>query len=104
MLGDAYETTVPVDYRFLALKPIDKGFAFGAPSYLTGECPPVACARGPQLSDCSDDAASRCWWSVSVGIDCRACLSIPRDIRTQDFEFLVVLTILVVQSPMFLQA
>ena len=39
------------------------------------------------VSDWCDDAASRFWLSISVGINCRACCSIPRDIRTQDIEF-----------------
>ena len=44
-------------------KPIDIGFGFGPALKLTGDCPPVPCARGrPQLIDCCDDAVS-----VSVG-------------------------------------
>ena len=34
---------------------------------------------------------------------CRAYCSMPRDFRTQDFEFPFVLTVLVLQSPKFLQ-
>ena len=75
-------------FHFHRLSPIDLRFCFGGALHLTGECPPVVCACGrPQLTDSCDDAAPEFWCSVSVGINCRACCSIPSDISNQDFKF-----------------
>ena len=50
---------------------IDLTVGFGAALFVTGECPPVTCARNrPQLVDYCDDAASRFGWSVCVAINC----------------------------------
>ena len=44
------------------LNPIDVSLGFGEALHVTGECPPVACARGrPQLVDCRDGEAPRCF-------------------------------------------
>ena len=61
MLGDQVDAFAGINQFPNSLTQTDTSFGFGATSNLTGECPPVFCARGrPQLVDCCDDAASRC--------------------------------------------
>ena len=86
------------------LNPIDTSLGFGAVLYITGECPPVLCARGrPQLTDCCDDEAPQFWWSIAVRTNGLAYCSIPLTYAAKTSNILVVVTVLLLVKPKFLQ-
>ena len=93
VLGNVYDFTIFIVFCFRWVIPnlvdllqldISFGFGVGAAYSLLEN---VVCARGlPHFHDCGENTP-KIWWSVSAGKTCRACCSIHRDIRTQDFEF-----------------
>ena len=70
--------------------------SFGVALNLTDEIPPVSCARGrPQRVDCCEWRGFNILWSVSARINLRVYPNTP--------IFQVVVMVLVLQSPKFLQ-